>query len=212
MHVASLMLYFLQSAQTQYDPYSDHLYRAYLQATIVGMVLSLIVIAMLIWQNTLTRKAADAAKASADAIRNSERAWVIVQSDSQSRFEFFVYGNTPAKIMRQAITSVHVKSIDDLPPIASYDFSESPHPRVLVAEPEREPRPIRRYFNPLVENNAEIWKAITEGTLSHLVYGTVVYLDVIDESVEHETRFCYVWTAKSRGFLLGGPAAYNRYT
>lgn len=196
----------------QYDPYSDHLYRTYLLATIVGAGLSLIVIVILIWQNTLTRKAANAAKASADAIQNSERAWVIVQSDGQTRFHFFVYGNTPAKIMRQAITSVHVKSIDDLPLVPAYDFSESPHPRVLVAEPERDPWSVRPYFNPLVKNSPEIWQAINEGLKIQVVYGVVVYLDVIDEQIEHETRFCYVWTAESRGFILGGPAAYNRYS
>jgi hypothetical protein len=61
----------IERAQQQYDPYADRLYRAYLRATIIAAVFSLIVIGMLIWQNILTRQAANAAQSSADAATKS---------------------------------------------------------------------------------------------------------------------------------------------
>ncbi|HLJ28688.1 MAG TPA: hypothetical protein VKY85_18410 [Candidatus Angelobacter sp.] len=66
-----------KTTQGEYDPYSDRLYRWYLRATVIGVFVGFIGISALIWQNTITRKAANAAKESADAVVNSERAWVM---------------------------------------------------------------------------------------------------------------------------------------
>jgi hypothetical protein len=57
--------------QKQYDPYFDHLYRAYLLATIIGSGVALVGIAFLFVQTTLTKAAAIAAKNSADSARES---------------------------------------------------------------------------------------------------------------------------------------------
>ena len=58
----------------------DLLYRRYMWATIIGVVGGLIGVGILIWQAILTRAAANAAKASADALINSERAWILVET------------------------------------------------------------------------------------------------------------------------------------
>jgi hypothetical protein len=77
MHVL-LILCVLDPAQQQYDAKADLLYRFYLLFTVIGVIGGFIGIAVLIWQTTVTRRAAEAAKASADSIINSERAWIFL--------------------------------------------------------------------------------------------------------------------------------------
>jgi hypothetical protein len=201
----------IERAQQQYDPYADRLYRAYLQATIIAAVFSFIVIAMLVWQNFLTRGVANAAKASADAIRNAERAWILVNFDYEQYvydFTFTVYGRTPAKVTARDIRSKSFKSIDELPAEPQYDFTDSPHVRVYEPGAKRH---FRRYFDPLEEHRAD-WKQIEAGELNFAVYGTVKYFDVIDDTSPHETRFCYLWDRKRGNFDVGGPTEYIKYT
>jgi hypothetical protein len=90
----------IETAEQQYDPYSDRLYRNYLLATVIGVCFSLIVVGMLIWQNTLTRKVAKAAEDSAKAIANAERAWLMVEMTSTPGYPATSYseGNSFAPI------------------------------------------------------------------------------------------------------------------
>jgi hypothetical protein len=71
----------------QYDAKADLLYRFYLLFTVIGVFGGFIGIAALIWQTTVTRRAAEAAKASADSIINSERAWVFLDIALKGRVE-----------------------------------------------------------------------------------------------------------------------------
>jgi hypothetical protein len=88
----------VKTTEQQYDPYADRLYRAYLWGTIVAAVFSLIVIAMLVWQNILTRQVAHAAEGSAGAIRNAERAWLMVDLTSTPGYGGYRQGNSLADI------------------------------------------------------------------------------------------------------------------
>jgi hypothetical protein len=83
----------VERAEQKYDPYADQLYRAYLRATIIAAVFSLIVIGMLVWQNFLTRKVANAAKASADALKTIERAWLIIWYENLVHVDYRIQGN-----------------------------------------------------------------------------------------------------------------------
>jgi hypothetical protein len=53
------------------------LYRAYLCATIVGVGIGLAGLGFIYWQIRIARRTADAAKASADALVNIERPWLL---------------------------------------------------------------------------------------------------------------------------------------
>jgi hypothetical protein len=57
----------------QYDPYSDHLYRWYLRATVVGVVIGIFGLGFLIKQTNATKKAADAALLNANILLESQR-------------------------------------------------------------------------------------------------------------------------------------------
>lgn len=88
------------------------LYRAYLWATVIGVIGGFIGIGLILWQAVITRQAARAAaesaraaRASADALINSERAWVhaeLVRSKLVSdlwSFSISNYGRTPAEVL-----------------------------------------------------------------------------------------------------------------
>lgn len=57
----------------------DVLNRRYMQATIWGVIGAFIGLGILIWQTVISRTAANAAKASADAMIIGERAWVVAE-------------------------------------------------------------------------------------------------------------------------------------
>jgi hypothetical protein len=75
-----------------YDPTQDRAYRAYLWATILGVVGGFLGVGVLIWQTVLTRRsanaardAASAAKISAEAVINSERPWLFISIKTTER-------------------------------------------------------------------------------------------------------------------------------
>lgn len=57
----------------------DRLYRRYLWATIIGVGAGVIGAVFLIWSSILTRQAANAAQLNAEAVINSERAWLLIE-------------------------------------------------------------------------------------------------------------------------------------
>jgi len=198
--------------QEQEDVASEkRLYHRYMLATIVGVALNCFTICILIWQNILTRKSANAAKASADALKNAERAWVLIRIDYDSamfNFRFVVHGNTAAKIIRRDIQRLIIKNINEIKPAPEYNFNQPTPVSIFVKGDEDY---IDRDFEVLHNLQPEPWNSIRKEELLLVVYGIVEYRDVIDES-PHETRFCYQFNAAKMKFSLSGPEQYNKHT
>jgi hypothetical protein len=126
----------------------DALYRRDMKATIGGVLGAFIGLAVLIWQTILTRKAANAAKASAEALISAERGWVMVdlvpvpagislvlghtskghnEPDRQYisarvRCVCNNQGKTPAKILEKRAAAIIVKADQPLPEQPNFDI------------------------------------------------------------------------------------------
>lgn len=193
----------IKDAEQQYDPYSDRLYRAYLGATILGVCFSLIVVGLLIRQNGLTRKSADAADKSAQVAERNTNALVVIQrawihaeviwvtprnplydfmgNDGETHTLIDIdlscvnYGATPAWIYERHIKFEITNSVAPKPDVAGADVSYQIHP-----------------LNK--DQKAIEWrrdKLTGIGTLvpgkRAFVYGVVRYRDIFDK--ERETWF-----------------------
>ena len=53
---------------------------------------------------------------------------------------------------------------------------------------------------------------IREGRKRLMIFGCLRYLDMLDPSTTHETRFCYWYNPAFSNLVLGGPAEYNQRT
>lgn len=205
----------VQSTQQQYDPYSDHLYRAYLWATVLGVIGGILGVAFLVVQTIATHTAANAAKASADAVRNSQRAWLFVRAENQGGgwCEWFYknFGQTPAKVIFRSITDICVADIAELPTAPVYEEDTTPV-RVRIVAPGDERGFKENYDYPFRGKPSDVVEAIRKKEKILVVYGIVRYNDVFDDSGLHETGFCYIWAPDRIAFLPGGPDSYNRNT
>jgi hypothetical protein len=177
-----------------------------------------------------------AAKASADALAKSERAWIVVEKldppttltppatgelwTTVVAFTFKNCGKTVARI-RDAKTRFHVvsvaKSLLEIPDYGSGQRSrEIPDAGMVLAPNHTFQIAVPLETRALSQEEAQ---EIRRGTLSLYVYGLIKYLDFAD--APRESQFCYVWDVPrgfvlvgidKEGFRLGGPQAYNNYT
>jgi hypothetical protein len=227
---------------TEYDPQYDCLYRAYLWATIIGVVGGFLGVGILIWQTILTRRsanaardAANAARSSAEATVNSERAWIIamptvlnpdlhtlVMGDVQQRNVFVVsfvnVGKTPARLVETSMSYVTVNGpIENLPKEPEYATRSSHEGLILAPNATKE-----NSFGAVapLQPNSILTPQDHEALMEHRSFlfasGFVNYRDVHGEL--RETRFAYVyWIPRGgdilpRGFRHAGHPAYNRAT
>jgi hypothetical protein len=208
MHVLFVLL--------QYDASTDLLYRLYLGATVIGVVGGLIGLRLLYKQLVATQKAADAAKASADHIMNSERAWVFLDIDllgskvwrittgqtqrTRANFSFRCrnVGKSPAWITAKI---VHFQIYDSdsppkLPDIESLGrFEYGPEPMDAGGDKTSDPS----------------WE--TDGTPGYgkfsLVLGVVKYHDIFGE---HITVCGYSMSTDEKKLERIAGSDYNQYT
>ena len=175
-----------------------------------ALILTLLAIAE---QTEHTRKSAQAALLNAQAVINSERAWILVKNivgpkdwwdpndpayTAGAVMQFAVCGNTPARINGASfeIKRVPTKSayplIPDLPEEPVYppqsDSAEIPeNGRIL---PPRDRFSVDLILNPPLLCEQE-WNDIWDRKVCICAYGYVRYTDAFDR--KHETRVCYVY-------------------
>jgi len=146
-------------------------------------------------------------------------------------FEFKVFGRTPAKLIK---TIFHLDNVPakpgtqpsepDLPPIPEY---KSPGPTTEIPEEGRIVAPggdlkVNLWFRQQLTE--EEWVKLRDGQTLMCAYGIIKYEDAFGK--ERETKVCYFYRFRwggvikapdetvlnPSGFLIGGPAAYNKAT
>ena len=214
-----------------YDPSEDRLYRWYLRFTIIGVIGGFIGIGVLIWQATLTRVSADAARdaaiaarTSSQAIINSERPWlfidIIVHNQAFAEgvpehllfsVSFHNYGKTPAEVVGWGHHTECVPEPDDMPWPPKYHNQGSvlAHTRMVPpGEKWRYPGESSiRAESYLLEDQ---WRDI-RGSRRRLVHwGRIQYRDLIEESKTiHEAKA--VGTIHETGFCYFWSPALNDF-
>jgi hypothetical protein len=214
----------------------DHLFRRYLYATIIGVAGGFIGLFVLIWQSIISRQAANAARANADAIACGQRAWVTINKISPSKiisppavgtarrlwfvFSFINSGKTVARITDVQGRFHIIKTLKDLRPIPDYGQ------RAIPAETffGRVVAPKQGFdFAMALEDGTltgETMAKIRQNELTICAYCRVKYLDFAERP--HTSQFCYLYfvprgvvsigmTDEER-FETGGPKGYNDYT
>lgn len=196
------------TAQTEqgnaYDPKKDTLYRCYLWFTIIGVVGAFGGISVLIWQTTLSRKSANAArdaalaaKTSSQAMINSDRPWLFIKittSDTDTdqngiiehlgfSVSFQNYGKTPAEVVAFDQHPDCRNDTSDLPfqPAYSLEGHVMVHTR-MVPPGETWQDPGERFF--YVEDFllGDDWKEIRSSRKRFIYWGRIQYRDLIEES------------------------------
>jgi hypothetical protein len=181
-------------------------------------------------QNETNKVAAEAAKQSADAVMDAERALILILWDNMIhinpeapngvpshafQWRFQNVGKSPAFIERISSCFIALKSLDDLPIEPEYL-----PPRELIFESE--PLLARRIYGPIY-SPLESKLTFDELERDHrskkcflYAYGFVQYRDAYRRL--HETRFGLTYESAPTlrreydRFYLAGPPAYNRYT
>jgi hypothetical protein len=164
-------------------------------------------------QSVLLRRSADAALLNAQALVNSERAWVLAKVSSPERshtvFDYTCslhnHGRTPARVERLSFNVVYPETLKELPDYGIHDGDELP---IMLAP--NEPWKFGN-FNPSFSVTEEGWKKVNDGTGMLAVIGIVVYKDIFTTDI-HYTKFCFVYDNNEGCFLMGGPVEYNSYT
>lgn len=183
-----------------YDPRDDTPYQLYLWATIIGVGIALGALRFLIKSANAAERAADAAKKSADAILNVERAWVFASvkhsetgphSFAQGVIEgvttvtVFIdvvctnEGKTPAWIIEKHLGMGFFDVIPETPPLVECQISQY-EPEPLGAGK------VAKWINLNPSCNGIMGQGQTM-----LIYGVVRYRHMFSEEIKH-TTFGYV--------------------
>jgi heme/copper-type cytochrome/quinol oxidase subunit 4 len=179
---------------------------------------------------------AKAAKTNADTLINSERPWVIPKirkrvtwSDSLSmeketlgkpikkRYVYFTfsvtnYGRTPAEIIairgNPRLTNKGINGGFKDPPDYGLEhvFMQV---RMLAPGQRWDYHDVDLDFNWVDENT----KRELEEFRQHRIFkGVVLYRDVFNREITHESRFCYTYFYKQENYLPSGPPDHTKFT
>ncbi len=180
-----------------------------------------------------TTKAANAAKESADALINKDRAWVLVEVGglpslvpkpasgpwNPVRFEFR-YGNcgsTPAWITEHAARFVRIRSYDELPAIPDYSATTVLKTVQIPVLPDKQ----TPWDSAFVEPNQGAMTpdevvTVTGNTHFLFAFGYIKYRDVFgrEERITQWSSRLHMPTGEdpSHQFRVEGPPGYNRNT
>jgi hypothetical protein len=175
--------------------------------TVCALILTLIVVA---WQSTETKDAAEAARLSAQYLVNSERPWIMAEVERDPRRPHFYqikirnYGRTPARFLSGDASYTVVKSPDSLPGSPAYSSPMVLPAQLLIAPDNGFPVPHGYSISDLIKD---------PGSETLIIYGRVLYEDMIVAGSIHETRWCfsYFMTPPNGGeFRLAGPREYTK--
>jgi len=163
-------------------------------------------------QLEVTRANADAAKASANALVNSERAWVDgvftrIRGDYDYSLQITNHGRTPAQLL-----SWEMKT-DCRPRVVTGDQQETwsnemtGNLHILLAS-----HGVQNIGNFEMPNTFFEWNNVLDGSKTGIIRITIKYRDLVtDQSSEpHETAFTYYWDVPH--VWLQRISIYNRYT
>jgi hypothetical protein len=181
--------------------------------TFAYVVITVFILLAIKRESEIARDAADSAKSSADALINSERAWVIAKISRPERahtvHEYILsllnHGKTPARIERLTFDVSYPATFDELRVYGPDDGAELP----LLLAPN-EPWRFGTY-NPSFVATMEGWNDVYTGKAMMVVLGIVVYGDVFQPNT-HYTKCCFVYNVKEGCFLMDGPTGFNNYT
>jgi hypothetical protein len=160
-----------------------------------------------------TRKAADAAKVSADAVVGIERAWLVMhtkegpQSILEAEFWFANYGRTPAWIIEIncSYRKFNTAIIEALPigrrPVSSANG--------WIVPAGKESRPIFTKLETTGLLTETEVAAVHNGSLLLILTAMVKYRDIF--GLERETCFCQRFSP-TLGWCLHSPESFNRRT
>ena len=202
--------------------------RIYVKATVIGVIGSWIVLGVLVWQNILTRRSANAASLNARAVINSERPWVIVSLLRSKRndrdwlsFRASNEGRSPAIILCSFAQYGFTGDPNSLPVPPQYGIELPKDVPLLVPNigHDLSGHFIALYdyaFGEVMSNDRERARAIQNGG-SHLVFWfKIVYtthLAIEARLPPYETHYCCEYTPNAGEYLkIVGPAEYNRYS
>lgn len=194
-----------QERKGAYDASKDSLYRVYLLFTVIGVCGGLIGLLVLICQTKSVRKAADAAKDSADAallnaksIINSERPWLFIEIKTTAEpsipvgevpkymgfsVSFRNWGKTPAEVVSFDQHLDCRENLDDLPSPPEYFLKG----RVMVHTRMVPPgqvwcHPSESHFSPESSLVGDQWNEIRNSRQRFIYWGRIQYRDLIEES------------------------------
>ena len=221
--------------QKQYDEFDRKFQHWYWGVTIVGVVISLGLFGALIYQNKLTRKTAQAARDSANALMRIERAWLffwyekfahvnyqdrtIGERELAHHFNWHCEnaGKTPAFVITIWCRLIEIKSLDHLPTKPDYSMSKEV---VYEGDPLR-PGDKTEWFTASLESTETncAFDAVEKRHRSRqsflYAYGFVRYRDVFGRL--QIARFGVVYESEPElnfemdHWRVAGPAAYNEY-
>jgi hypothetical protein len=220
----------------QYDPRKDCLYRWYMRATIVGVLGGFVGIALLIWQSILLRNSVDAAHKSADALIDSEAAFLTVEGQ-----EFALITDAARTFVKYPVCNVGrtvalVFGGEDFLQIGD-DPENPPTPSLYEEKRERptdfylpagKPSPCTTFLSetgqPIYDSTkkepfkASRMTAIDQENINNRSktlwsYGFIRYRDTFKRAFE--LRFCHRYEPTlmpNPGFIVAGPPEFNRLT
>jgi hypothetical protein len=199
----------------QADPWT----KGYTLAAIYDVLTALLVVVAagtgwVIWKQTIeTRKAAEAAKKSANALIESERAWLTAEvknPDEPTPDSRIIWIEIP--ITNNGRTSARIKKVMVTSKLIPFPESIGGRPGQLPEFPEYEPeRTIELEGRDIIiaptdtlrHMHVFIWPAewirVKERQKSLYVYGSIEYSDTI-RNLEHTTRFCSIYWVPERGY------------
>jgi len=212
----------------------DRLYRRYLGATIIGVVGGFIGIGLIVWQTILVRRSANAARLNAEAVINSERAWLLIEeirlSDLPADTAALIpqpvsyavrvrnYGGSPAfvteaqcKLESRALRDASDKPLDE----RIYEVEEKRQQRIVPPGEDFWLKPWDTKFLSPAEIDAI--NCIGQERAFFFAHGIIKYVDAFNRT--HHTRFNYRYDIKyfsqpaPAGFYLSeSPRGSNDWT
>ena len=160
-------------------------------------------------QTNATEVAANAAKASAEALNNIERPWLLLtRADRDGDWNFKNFGNTPAFIDEVAATLDILEKPEEVMTgepqyVSDCFFKDDP----VLAPNTETTRITTTWHNPLSD---EAWARILKRELHIVLYGMIRYHDPF--GLKHESRFGYVFDFNLNRFKPCGSKKYNQYS
>jgi len=197
-----------------------------------GILMALSVLKKIQRQGAYTELAAEAAAASAQAallnaqaIRHSERPWILISIEpSRSKENSFTVmatnrGRSPARIVaseEEVMIAVDEIQLPIPPEYESRDRKAKPAPIILLPGEFTQVRSFCRTDVKDLCDSEERFRRIETWEEKLYLYGRTTYRDLLapDDSQVHETNWCcwYIHGRQNSGLVIAGPPEYNVHT
>lgn len=187
----------------------------------------LLTLAAIVWQAVQTKKAAQAALLNAQAVLNSERPWILMETKvfhnpGQEPVSMVVAkncGRTPARSTRLSEIKIYIVPKGASLPAKPDHGKIAPQttPIILVRD---ETASMTFVSETIVKNQCTVegsWERVLAGEDTVYIVGVVFYDDLLNsgESASHETGWCCTYWPEmplQNRLILHGPEGYNYHT